>query len=419
MLPSHVVTAARRFRTADVRRVGRRTRRPGERTARERGAVLVHAAVAMTGLLAFSALTIDLGTVWVARAQAQNAVDAAALAGAVSLAYVDPSNLDAAVASARAIGQTHAIWGDPIAPGLMTVTAGSCPAGAPSITGSCLNVAVERGGAAGAPLPVFFSRIFGGTPTRMRASASAKVMLGNSSTCVRPFAIPDRWTETSGPWTFDSIFERYQPGSPGALVPNPDSYDPPGPGGTGTGHDRTELMNQEIQIVRGPIDVPVVRGRTMYSLDLPRTGGDGLTVRERYEENVVSCAGEPVSIGQTVYTAYSHQEWTQDSVNVLFDRDAGARWDGTKIVDSAFTVSPRIVPIVLYDPDEFSQRLPSPAEEYRAPMIVRNIVGLFITERVDGGTITGIVVPLPGAFDQRSTLLTQDASFLHSVALVR
>ena len=88
MLPSLVVTAARRLRSADPGRAGRgvragRARRPGER-----GAVLVHAAVAMTGLLAFSALTIDLGTVWVARGQAQNAVDAAALAGGISFAYV-------------------------------------------------------------------------------------------------------------------------------------------------------------------------------------------------------------------------------------------------------------------------------------------------------------------------------------------
>ena len=57
----------------------------------ERGAVLVHVAVAFTGLLAFSALSIDLGVLWAARRQAQNAADSAALAGAVSLAYVDPA----------------------------------------------------------------------------------------------------------------------------------------------------------------------------------------------------------------------------------------------------------------------------------------------------------------------------------------
>src|SRR5688500_1400666 len=100
MLASH---AAARFRTAttgDVCAVA---------GSGERGAVLVHAAVAMAGLLAFSALTVDLGSMWVVRAQAQNAADAAALAGTVSLAYVDPTDFDAARAAAHAIVQAHRV----------------------------------------------------------------------------------------------------------------------------------------------------------------------------------------------------------------------------------------------------------------------------------------------------------------------
>jgi len=403
MLPSHVVTAARRFRLADRRRVGRGVRR-------ERGAVLVHAAVAMTGLLAFSALTIDLGTVWVARAQAQNAVDAAALAGAVSLAYVDPSNVDAAVASARAIGQTHAIWGDAIAPGLMTVTAGSCPAGAPSITGDCLNVAVERGGAAGAPLPVFFSRIFGGTPTRMRASASAKVMLGNSSPCVHPVAIPDSWIETTGTWSYASRF-----------VP-PDRYTPPDPSSAGSGHTVVEMNGQMITIDRGHIDTPEVLGDNYYSLDLPRVGGEALSLDDRYLDNMTSCTGQPVSIGDTVYTMGAHQILTQQAVNQLVAMDPGATWDGSKVVGSLYGVSPRIIQIVLYDPAEFYAAVsvtPPAPEEYRAPMRVRNIIGFFIAQPMDSASMTGVVMPVPGNFDQAAPSISQDAAFMRSVALVR
>ncbi len=40
--------------------------------SRERGAVLIHVAVAMLGLLAFSALVIDYGIIWWRRRQAQN-----------------------------------------------------------------------------------------------------------------------------------------------------------------------------------------------------------------------------------------------------------------------------------------------------------------------------------------------------------
>src|SRR5687768_16317539 len=110
MTPSPVVSRTPRASTIPVCPRGGL---PGGR--RERGAVLVHVAVAMTGLLAFSALTIDLGSLWVARGQAQNAVDAAALAGAIALAgNPDPSLAEAA---ARAIAQEHAIWGEPVAAG--------------------------------------------------------------------------------------------------------------------------------------------------------------------------------------------------------------------------------------------------------------------------------------------------------------
>ena len=53
----------------------------------DRGAVLVHVALAMLVLIAFSALAIDYGALLVSRSQAQNAADAAALAGASSLAF--------------------------------------------------------------------------------------------------------------------------------------------------------------------------------------------------------------------------------------------------------------------------------------------------------------------------------------------
>src|SRR5262245_28680538 len=60
--------------------------------SRERGAVLLHVAVAMLGLLAFCALVVDYGIFWAARRQAQNSADAGALAGAMGLAYDDPTD---------------------------------------------------------------------------------------------------------------------------------------------------------------------------------------------------------------------------------------------------------------------------------------------------------------------------------------
>ena len=42
----------------------------------ERGAILVHVAIAMLALIAVNTFVVDYGVMWVARRQAQNAADA-------------------------------------------------------------------------------------------------------------------------------------------------------------------------------------------------------------------------------------------------------------------------------------------------------------------------------------------------------
>ncbi len=77
----------------------------------ERGAVLVHVAIAILALIAFSALAVDYGTLLVSRRQAQNSADAAALAGAISLAFDDPADIPRAQAAAEAAGEANQVWG--------------------------------------------------------------------------------------------------------------------------------------------------------------------------------------------------------------------------------------------------------------------------------------------------------------------
>ena len=94
------------------------------RLRHERGAVLVHVTVAIIGLLAFSALVVDYGVMWTARRQAQNAADAAALAGAISMTFTKPGDFDAARAMARSIGRQNAVFG--IAPNITQGSGDSC-----------------------------------------------------------------------------------------------------------------------------------------------------------------------------------------------------------------------------------------------------------------------------------------------------
>jgi hypothetical protein len=424
MLPSHVVPA-RRFRLADSRRVG-----GGARTGRERGAVLVHAAVAMTGLLAFSALTIDIGTVWVARAQAQNAVDAAALSGAASLAYLDPTNTDAAIAAARAIGQTHDIWGDTITPALLTVTAGSCPSGSPAVGGDCLNVAVERGGAAGSPLPVFFSRLFGGSPTRLRASASAKALIANVAPCPRPIGLPDRWTDIyptpgDGVWRDDDLYARYDiNGVPNIPPASADSYDPPGSAGPGSGitvadFSGVRVTRRVVSPTAGPLGAD-----NLIAIDLPRPDGHP-EAEVRYWQNLGSCSGVPLSIGATAGTVPAvPSSYTEVPLQSVIDADPLAYWDaGAHAIrggDPRFPISPRLIALPVIDPDAFSHQDRSPG--HSPTVVVRNVVGFFLEEV--GATsgvayVTGVIVPMPGGFDAGAPMVDDEAAFLRAVALVR
>ena len=62
----------------------------------QRGAMLMHIAISMLALLAFSALAVDYGIMWAARRQAQNTADSAALTGAVSMAFQAPGDHDRA-----------------------------------------------------------------------------------------------------------------------------------------------------------------------------------------------------------------------------------------------------------------------------------------------------------------------------------
>ena len=66
------------------------------RAKRERGAIIIHVAFALLALLGFAAFVVDMGVMWVSRGQAQNAADAGALAGAVSLMRDGPSPTEAA-----------------------------------------------------------------------------------------------------------------------------------------------------------------------------------------------------------------------------------------------------------------------------------------------------------------------------------
>ena len=130
----------------------------------ERGAVLLHVAVAMIVLIAFITFVVDYGVMWVGRRQAQNAADAGALAGAIALAFDNWSNrTDSGPAKTFAYQATQQnwIWGKAPAVSITNdVTFPTVPADQCADT-SCVRVNVYRNVPAGNPLPVLFGGAIG------------------------------------------------------------------------------------------------------------------------------------------------------------------------------------------------------------------------------------------------------------------
>jgi Flp pilus assembly protein TadG len=81
---------------------------------RRRGSILPFLAFSLVGLCGLVALAVDLGMVMVAKAQCQNAADAAALAGARTLDGSSKGNTKAATANATNTAKANTILGSPV-----------------------------------------------------------------------------------------------------------------------------------------------------------------------------------------------------------------------------------------------------------------------------------------------------------------
>src|SRR5688572_31286174 len=92
----------------------------------ERGAILVFTAIALLVLMGFLTFVVDNGILWVSRAQAQNAADAGALAGAIARAFDDPGATpgEKTTSSAKKTAEQNLVWKE----ALSADVALTCPA---------------------------------------------------------------------------------------------------------------------------------------------------------------------------------------------------------------------------------------------------------------------------------------------------
>lgn len=414
----------------------------------ERGAVLVHVAVAIIGLTAFAALTIDYGILWMSRRQAQNAADAAALAGAISLAFDDATNKDLARGAAEATGESHQIFGQApdIDPGSGDTNAdiiiGPCPPNSPGVADTCVRANVYRNQQKD-PLPTFFARLLGLTEQGVKATATAQVATGTIVRCVRPWAVPDRWNDVvdadvddtgclagfpdATNWCWNDEYEGYD--KKGVPLDPRDTY-----------NEATDGFDYDLyrgQMVRLKVGNPqqTINAGWYFPIDLPIPGGPD-SGGDRYRENIARCNSLPVEAGDILWSEPGGMQGpTDQGMADLIAQDPYATFnESTGEIENScagqanaclcpnaegdleactLPISPRLVPIPVFNVDEYVLQDKSSG---KFQLHITRILGFFVNG-MDGNDITGHLYPYPAEAGDGG--LDDDSSFLRTVILIR
>ena len=362
----------------------------------ERGMTMAFVAMGFMAFLTATTLAIDVGMFMAARSQAQNAADSGALAGAIALGFNDFDNRSAsgpAVSAAISAAQSNVMIGAPPSVLPEDVTFPNDPAGQPRR----VKVAVYRNAERENEIPTIFGRVFGVDTVEISASATAEASQANAVRCLRPFMIPDRWTEASGPFDpMSSTFRMYD--NQGNLLPpaERDTYIPANqPGYTGwTDDDKgTELI---LRAGNGSNIEP-----TAYqSWSMP--GNNGMIGADWYRQNISGCnrTRVTVNLNNPLYLLQepgNMQGPTEHGIDELIAQDPLARWDtGCRCVrGSRFPISPRVTPLPLYDPKKYVE---GKANGRNADFWLANILGFFIDRR-QGNQVYGFITPISGEID--------------------
>jgi hypothetical protein len=364
--------------------------------ADEGGAVLVQVAIAILVLTAMATFVVDHGVVLVSRGQAQNAADAGALSGAIARSYDEltdpPASNGKAFSSAMGAALANTVW--TAAP--TAQVSWNCPV--EFVGGRCVRVDVYRNGEFGSTaLPTIFGKVLNISSQGVRATATAVAATANkSSNCLRPWMIPDKWMENTGPSDKFNGADVY-------AAPDPAT----GLGGTGF------KVPQDIGAVvtLHPNSGNSISPSDYFEIDLDGTGG------ANYRENIQGCSGVSVSIGDTITGLPGAKKGpTKAGVDALVARDPGATWNGTAVVGSAYGVSPRIVPIAMFSAADYaSMGYPTG----RFDLHVVNILGFFVQAGGNQAEVTGVLVATAGELNPNGPTVGSGAGFLKKIELVR
>ena len=355
----------------------------------ERGMSLVFVCVSFMALLSATTLAIDVGMFMNSRSQAQNSADAGALAGAVALAYnsyTDRTSTGPAVQSALKTALGNKVAGDDVSVTPADVTFPNGPTG----VNNRVKVNVYRTTARTNPVPTLMGQFFGVTTVDIIAEATAEASPANAATCVKPFTIPDKWTEKHTP-PFDAEndeFDMYD--NKGNPLANPDVYvpaDQPGYTGYNAVRDKGMVLNLKAD------NTSKVAPSFYNPWVIPGNSG-----ADDYRRDIGNCNTSIIPIGTVIQPEPGNMTGpTNQGVQDLIDKDPNAYWDNSCncVKGSAYGRSPRIAVIPVYDPVYYAE---GKAGGRNASLKIANYLGFFM-ERMQGGEVIGRIQPVAGVFD--------------------
>jgi hypothetical protein len=440
------------------------------RLKHQRGAIIIHVAIALLALIAFSAFVVDMGAMWVSRRMAQNAADAGALAGAVAL-MKDGGTPAVANNSALQWTNTNAILGATNSTANVRITfsgpsGGSCgpscditPIPPCGDKPGCVRSDVFRntpdrpyrgGSILGNPIPTFFGPVVGITQQGVRATATAQLASGNRIKCLLPFAAIDRWADNFDERPDPTYFASDPlPGTAGWS--QNDIYQPTqgdvyiGPYNNNVNHTGWKVANDfGRQMVLKDGSTGTYSAGWALQVDLPDSTGS-----DDYRWNIENCNRQPVGIATqpeacsvvnepigcvSVKTGIAQGPTSQGIGSMargLVGQDPAAHWDTGQqlVVGGGGMSSPRIRPMVVIDIDNY---ISQGCSGTTCVGKVANIIGFFVEGMckdvtLDAGIgcddptkdVVGRIVTVPGAYVSGTGEVEESASFVKVVRLVR
>lgn len=326
----------------------------------EKGASVIMVTIALLVIFGFAVVVIDMSLIQLAKTQLQNAADAGALAGALSLATTSGSQAEkeaAATAEAIRVCSLNVALQEIDRSVLIT------PADVTFPQPTQVRVNTGHGGR----VATYFLRVLDPLlpeEEEITATAVAGAELVCGTDCLKPFCPPDRWDDRDGDeaWDDEEPYndlngnDSYDPGEPfndvnGDLVWTPaEFYDP-----EITGYKAPDDIGVQVTLkLRNSSQSP--RMGWYYAIDYPpKNIGDPITGASMYRDWISGDTCEPwiVNIGDQLQIEPGNMVGpTNQGLERLIEQDPTAEWDpvtGT-VINSAFSTSPRIVKAPAFDP---------------------------------------------------------------------